>query len=78
MPPAFQLPREGGESVDFPVERDLDGPVLIGERLSAAPDVDDREAGIDEEDVLGGAEVVAVAVRSSGGAGRPSSCRRLP
>ena len=65
MPPAFQLPRARGESVDLPVERDPDGPVLIRERLSAASDVDDREAGIDKEDVLGGTDVVAAAVRSA-------------
>ena len=62
---AFQLPREGSESVDFPVERDPDGPVLIPERLPAAADVNDREAGIDEEDVLGGTDVVAAAVRAA-------------
>ena len=67
---AFQLPRERGESVDFPVERDPDGPVLIPEWLRAAAAADDREAGIDEEDVLGRTDVVAAAVRAAVAQGR--------
>ena len=80
MAPAFQLPREGGESVDLPVERDPDGPVLIRERLRAVSDIDDREAGIHEEDVLGGTDVVAAAVRSAvaqGGDHPADGCRDL-
>ena len=35
MAPAFQLPREGGESVDLPVERDPGAPVLVFSPASA-------------------------------------------
>ena len=67
-----QLLAQLGVVVDLAVEDDDDGAVLVGHRLRAAGDVEDREPPVAEADAVADVEAVAV------GAAVDDACRSSP
>src|SRR5262249_14249776 len=60
MPLGLEIGTERLEVVDLAVEDDLDGAVLVADRLIASGQVDDRQATVDETDSRLGKEALRV------------------
>jgi len=62
VPAVLQCPADALEVVELAVHHDVDGLILVGDRLVAGHEIDDREPGVTEGDPAVGGHPVAAPV----------------